>query len=425
MQDNQTPDQIQELSSCLNALHLPIFWLDEAGNILDLNETAVGLLHQRRHRILEHDWFQKVLPREHRRQARTAFMRVLTGHGKALATYAAPFERNGRHQGQFLWSCERIGGRKAPAQRFVIGTDITAIQTELDSVKAKSRKFRSFFDAAPQAMVHLSLQGRILDINDRVRDWLKYEPSDLIGKHILQLPFLTFRGKRLAVSKFRQRRKGIHVSPYELPFRTADGILKVGRITGTAITSASDEHTVLLMITDISEMGTDCNLAQKFKLGVDKSADVIFITDVEGNFQYANPAFCALYGFHCSDVQGKTPRILKSGKMDTAVYKNLWKTLLDRKTYSGRMINRTVNGETVEVDFQANPILSNDGEILGFLAIQRDVSERTNIEKKLQDQQQELERKVRELEAFSRISVGRELTMIELKRRIKELEGKA
>ena len=46
---------------------------------------------------------------------------------------------------------------------------------------------------------------------------------------------------------------------------------------------------------------------QKFKLGIDRSDNAVFITDLEGTIQYANPAFEKVYGFSPEEAVGKTP----------------------------------------------------------------------------------------------------------------------
>jgi PAS domain S-box-containing protein len=122
---------------------------------------------------------------------------------------------------------------------------------------------------------------------------------------------------------------------------------------------------------------------QKFKLGIDRSDNAVFITDVEGTIQYANPAFENVYGFSPEETIGKTPRILKSGVIPDEQYKQFWETLLTGGTVTGEMINRTKEGRLIPIASTNSPILDEAGKIIGFLAVQQDITERKLSEETL------------------------------------------
>ncbi len=74
------------------------------------------------------------------------------------------------------------------------------------------------------------------------------------------------------------------------------------------------------------------------------------------------------------------------------------------------------DGRKVMLEVSEQPYFEN-GNMAGVVGVARDITERINFEKELQN-------KVRMLESFQKVSVDRELKMIELKNRIKELEGR-
>lgn len=123
---------------------------------------------------------------------------------------------------------------------------------------------------------------------------------------------------------------------------------------------------------------------QKFKLGIDRSDNVVFITDIHGEIQYANPAFEKVYGFSPVETIGKTPRILNSGLTLAEEYKQFWDTLLAGDTVSGEIINRRKDGELIPIAATNSPILDETGIIIGFLAVHQDITERKKSEEILQ-----------------------------------------
>ena len=119
---------------------------------------------------------------------------------------------------------------------------------------------------------------------------------------------------------------------------------------------------------------------QKFKLGIDRSDSAVFITDLDGVIDYANPAFEKIYGFSPEEAIGKTPRIIKSGLIPDEQYKYFWNTLLSGGTVSGELTNKTKDGRLIPISGTNSPILDETGKIIGFLAVHQDITERKKSE---------------------------------------------
>lgn len=77
---------------------------------------------------------------------------------------------------------------------------------------------------------------------------------------------------------------------------------------------------------------------------VEKTADGVFITDMNGIIEYVNPAFEEITGYTKEVAIGKTPRILKSGKHGLNFYKKFWETILSGKVHKSRIINKKRTG---------------------------------------------------------------------------------
>jgi PAS domain S-box-containing protein len=123
---------------------------------------------------------------------------------------------------------------------------------------------------------------------------------------------------------------------------------------------------------------------QKFKLGLDRSDNAVFMTDLEGVIEYANPAFEKVYGFSPEEAVGKTPRIIKSGLLSDEQYKHFWETLLSGGTVSAEITNKTKNGTLIPIAGTNSPIFDERGKAIGFLAVHQDITERKLSEEILQ-----------------------------------------
>lgn len=168
-------------------------------------------------------------------------------------------------------------------------------------------------------------------------------------------------------------------------------ILSKGRVLGTLCVfryknETIQKNTVDLINTIGGQLGFTIENARlfeesrKFRLGLERSADAVFMTDIKGTIVYANPSFETIYGYPLNEVIGATPRILKSGVIPLEQYKNFWGTLLNKGTVSGEIVNRRKDGNLVPIDGTNSPILDENGNILGFLAIHSDITQRKENE---------------------------------------------
>ncbi|HAQ20301.1 MAG TPA: hypothetical protein DCR40_13880, partial [Prolixibacteraceae bacterium] len=122
----------------------------------------------------------------------------------------------------------------------------------------------------------------------------------------------------------------------------------------------------------------------KLKKAIDTSGEAIFLTDRDGVFTFVNPAFTSLYGFSSDEVIGKTtPRIIKSEVLNKSVYEVFWKTLLNGDEVRGELINKRKDGTLISVENSSTPIIDEDKNIIGFLGIQRNITERKLAEQEL------------------------------------------
>ena len=126
------------------------------------------------------------------------------------------------------------------------------------------------------------------------------------------------------------------------------------------------------------------------KTALDCSGQIIFITDPNGVFQYVNPEFMKTYGYEPSEVVGKvTPRILQSGQMSSEFYEEFWHSIIAGNVFKRRLKNKTKQGQVLDIEISVNPIIDGAKEIVGFLAIQKDVTlELSGYRKLLESEEQ-------------------------------------
>lgn len=116
----------------------------------------------------------------------------------------------------------------------------------------------------------------------------------------------------------------------------------------------------------------------------------IVITDINGQISYVNPAFCRITGFSSREVDGKNPKILKSGLTPEEIYDSLWRTIKSGNTWIGEFTNKKKNGDIYFEEAAITPLKNEKGEINCFFALKNDITERKKSNELILEQNKEL-----------------------------------
>lgn len=116
---------------------------------------------------------------------------------------------------------------------------------------------------------------------------------------------------------------------------------------------------------------------------VAQSANMIVITDVQGNIEYVNPRFEEVTGYTAGEVMGSNPSILKSGEQGEAFYRELWQTIISGQAWEGEFHNRRKDGTTYWERSTIAPIVDSAGQTTHFVAIKEDITSRKEAEEGL------------------------------------------
>lgn len=131
--------------------------------------------------------------------------------------------------------------------------------------------------------------------------------------------------------------------------------------------------------------------AVKLQNAVQQVADILFITDRNGNIEYVNPSFEKITGYCREEAIGKTPRILKSGLMNAEYYKDVWSTIRSGKVLRAELTNKKKDGEIFIYDQAITPLKDPQGNITHFISTGRDITEQKRAEEELRQSQQAYE----------------------------------
>ncbi len=107
--------------------------------------------------------------------------------------------------------------------------------------------------------------------------------------------------------------------------------------------------------------------------------DGVMLTDTQGTLLEWNPAMERLSGWTSTEVIGRTPALLRSGKHPPEYFERMWGAIRSGAAFVDRVINRRKDGSEFLAWESVSPVKDPDGTIRYFLAILTDLSEREQM----------------------------------------------
>ncbi len=168
----------------------------------------------------------------------------------------------------------------------------------------------------------------------------------------------------------------------EVTAKRKDGVLFPMEI-GISEVFVEDKRFFMAILNDITERKRAEEEVRKLSLSVEQSPISVVITNLDGSIEYVNPHFTAVTGYSSEEAIGQNPRILNAGVQPDIFYVELWETITTGIDWHGEFCNKKKNGEIYWESASISPLKDEEGNIIRFVAIKEDITERKALEEEL------------------------------------------
>lgn len=254
-------------------------------------------------------------------------------------------------------------------------------------MKDSEERYHTIFNKSHDPMLLIDTdQGHIRDANLAALKYYGWSYDEMTSMKISDINTMSREEIESKIEKVKNDKRG----SFQFKHRIANGSVRDVEVSSGLI-QIEDVLMLFSIIHDITDRKKQEQELQKFKLGIERSSNVVFITDRSGRIEYINPSFTEIYGYKLDDVKGKTPRILKSGIKDSTYYEEFWSRITHGKVMSDEILNKTKEGKLINIKFSSNPIINDENNIIGYIAIQENITEQKQKDQKLQESLKEKE----------------------------------
>jgi two-component system cell cycle sensor histidine kinase/response regulator CckA len=262
------------------------------------------------------------------------------------------------------------------------------IQLQISAIQQAEKKYRGIFENAIEGIYQTTPDGHVLSANPAFAQILGYPGPEALIQSIADIGAQHWvdPGRRKAFVTMIQKEKLI--TEFESRMHRRDGSVIWVSINARAVEDANGR---LLhfegMVQDISHRKVTEAQLRRLSTAVEQVADNIFITNDRCQIAYANPAFVNTTGYKKEELIDQNPAILAADSSESAVYAQIWESVSKGVGWTGLITNRRKKGEKYIVETTASPIKSKSERLLGYVAVNRDVTEKIRFEDQLRQSQ--------------------------------------
>ncbi|HZL09042.1 MAG TPA: PAS domain S-box protein [Prolixibacteraceae bacterium] len=257
-----------------------------------------------------------------------------------------------------------------------IGGTIARMKSK-NALKLSQKNFQLIFETINDFTFILDAEGKIIIANPVVEQSLGYTQKELQRMLVFEIHPPERHNEVVSIFDWILTDKSSFCS---VPLKTKNGRL-IPVETKIVRGKWDGKDAIYCISRDITERQKAEAKLKMQSIAFEAFTLAIIITDIDGNIQWANSSFSRLSDYTMTEIIGKKPsQLVKSGKQDSAFYKNMWNTILSGNVWSGELINKRKNGSFFPEELRITPIIDHTGAITSFIAIKIDITRRKEME---------------------------------------------
>lgn len=361
----------------INSLTESMYVLDEQGRILDVNQGAALMYGYTREEILQlPPWTLLATEKNDFTLIQSKLEKIFAGEPQHMEFWGV--RKNGE---VFPKSVNGVRGDYfGRPVAIVVARDISEQKAFLATLEESEHRYRSLVEDAPFPVVIIDAENSSVSFANHPAEILfNIEISKVQGMKASDF-YIDLAVRESIVAR---QKAGEIVMGEEVEMRTATGEhIWVLLTSSYGMFDGRPSH--IGTLTDITERKMVEEKLREAAAVMQNTHEGVMITDADANLIAINPAFTKMTGYSESEVLGKNPRLLSSGRQDRAFYQTLWNDLNTRGFWQGELWNRRKNGEIYPQLLTISTIFDDQGKPIRHLGVFADISQIKESQAKLE-----------------------------------------
>jgi len=273
---------------------------------------------------------------------------------------------------RIAWSASHLTRGDGGGFFIVAGLDLTRRVEMERALRESEQRLRTYIDSAPDAVFITDLKGRFAKVNTAAAALTGFSEQQLLT---MSIPDILHPDSRQQAMRSHTSLISDGTLSAERRALRADGSSYWMGIEAVNI----DNRYNMAFCRDVTERRDHVAELSRLSAAMEQAFDAIVITNAQGVIAYVNPAFEQSTGIARAEALGTSAYILSDP--------DVWSTVSGGRAWSGRLQRVRGDGSISVEDGSVSPVRSLSGDISGYVAVTRDVSEELRLADELRQSQ--------------------------------------
>jgi len=234
---------------------------------------------------------------------------------------------------------------------------------------------KQLIEAIPGSVFYKDREGRYLGVNQHYVDFMGLPREKLLGATVSDIAPAELADRyRAADEELFNAHPGTQV--YEAPVQLAGGERRdVMFHRATYANADGSVGGIIGVMFDITERKRMEARMQQAATVFDSSAEGITITAPDGSIIAVNRAFTEITGYGESEVLGRNPRFLQSGRQTRGFYREMWDAITHGGRWRGELWNKRKDGSHFPESLTISAVKDAAGNVMHYVGVFSDITE--------------------------------------------------
>lgn len=269
-----------------------------------------------------------------------------------------------------------------------------------EAIQISENRFRALIKNSADAIALLDANGVSVYDSPSAPGLLGYDPDDWLGKSAFELIHADDSQKIREMFENLAKTPGARVnSTFRLQHKNGSWLWI--EAVATNLFDEPSVNAIVINYRDITERKhTEESLREseeKYRTLVEKMNEGVIVVDNNDVIQFVNNRFTQLIGYSHEELLGRVAYDLFIQEEDQSLIKEKNDLRLEKKSDEYELRMKTKSGEIIWVRISGSPILDTQGNVIGSIGINTDITQHKQAE-------QELKQRLADFEAVNRLS---------------------